>query len=340
MVRSSDGYDCPEAMMLTSDDALIVSGAIAGKEKTKDLFTIKLAAIDGKEQWTRTFDGGEGCGDRASAVIADATGGLLLFGTASPPKLRKHADLLFLSYSLGGELKWRKQHDLGEDSCETAKSIALLPDGDMLVLGNSSEGFSGGTIEYGRYSADGSVVWQNYFPETEDEESLYRGKELLTIRGGDGVALVSKGSSEGIAVFRFDAATGKIRWIRRAISSNGTQQGAQGMVLNRNGNPVILTKGKNRQKQDESCLAELNIEDGSTRWEQHYFGPDFQDFAPEHLAIGADGNLVVCGVLTILNPNHRTPPNPDQISRPEGYSDLGRAMVNREPCDERARALP
>jgi outer membrane protein assembly factor BamB len=300
-----NGHDCPETMMLTSDGALIVSGSIAGKDKTKDILTIKLDSVDGKEQWARTFDGGEGCGDQATTVIADSTGGITLLGSASPPKPRRHSDVLLLNYSLNGDLKWKEQHDTEDDVCDWGKSIALLSGGDMLVLGNTSESFSGGTILSARYSADGSMVWQKYFPQTDDEESSYRGKVVLAARGGDGVALVSKGFSDGLAVFRFDAATGEIRWIRRAISNKGTPQSGKGMVLSRNGNPVILAKAKNTRRQDESCLAELDIEDGSTRWEQHYFGSSGQDFSPEHLAIGADGNLVVCGVLDNFDFNRK-----------------------------------
>jgi outer membrane protein assembly factor BamB len=295
-----DGHDCPEAIMLTSDDSLIVSGSIAGKDKTKDILTIKLAAVDGKEQWARSFDGGGCCGDQAQAIIADSTGGITVFGSASLPAPRKDSDFLLLNYSLNGELKWKKQYDIGEETCDNPKSIALLPGGDMLVLGHTCEGLHGGTIHYARYSADGSVVWQKYFPQTEEDESLYRGRVVLADRGGDGVALISEGWADGIAVFRFDAATGEIRWIQRAISKNGTQRSAEGMVLSRSGNPVILAKAKNLQRQEESCLAELNIADGSTRWEQHYFGATSQDFSPEHLAVGADGNVIVCGKLTVF----------------------------------------
>lgn len=96
-----------------------------------------------------------------------------------------------------------------------------------------------------------------------------------------------------MAVIHFDGVTGERRWVRAAIAKQGKQKGGLGMMLSRNGNPVVLAKGTDLKGWfEKSCLAELDLFDGSPAWEQHY------DLAPEGIDQDMNGNFLVWGTYT------------------------------------------
>jgi len=283
------GHDYPTAMALTPDDSLVVAGVSAKSEKKKDFSMIKISCKLGQRLWEHHRSSLGCCGAFAESILVDKNGNITVFGNSHLPEPRGDSDLTVARYSPNGELAWMKQHDGGEEACDLPESIALYPDGSMLILGRISESLAGGIVYYEKLTADGELVWKKTIPESEDTPS--RGVALQIDKKGNGVALITQNLGEKMAVIHFDGVTGERRWVRTAIAEQGMQQGGVGMILSRNSNPVVLTKGFKGWDKD-SCLAELDLFDGSPTWEQHY------SLQPDGLNRDVNGNFLVWGTVT------------------------------------------
>jgi len=289
----ANGVDWPSAMTLASDGSPIVAGDSEGTEETFDLLTVKLSAKDGKQLWERRLNRSNCCGGESGSVITDHRGNVIVFGNSG---VRETADLITAKYSADGEVEWVKEYDGGMNVTDFAKAVAALPDGSLFVLADTGKTFKS-SVFYAKYSAGGEIVWKRQVPDAvaSNSDSIAvkvdnEGNGLLLMSG------ISNGRSE-VVVIRFDASSGEPMWIRKGISANGGQNKGVGMLLSRSGNPVILAEGFRALLAKESCLAELNISDGSTKWEQHYFGSRDQNFEPSGLAQDLSGDLVICGHL-------------------------------------------
>lgn len=286
--QASGGHDYPTAMALTPDESLVVAGVSGKSEKRKmDFSMIKISCKLGQRIWEYNRTSLGCCSAFAESIFVDKNGNITVFGNSHLPEPREDSDLTVARYSPNGKLVWMKQRDSGAEGCDMPESIALLPDGSMILLGRHSETLAGGTVYYERLSADGELVWREIIPESETTSS--RGVALQIDKKGNGVALISQ--SPGMAVIHFDGETGERRWVRTAITKQGKQKGGFGMILSRNGNPVVLAKGL-KGWSEESCLAELDLSDGSPTWEQHY------SLIPDGLDQDVNGNFLVWGSVT------------------------------------------
>lgn len=285
------GHDYPTAMALTPDESLVVAGVSGVPERKKDFSMMKISCKLGDRLWEHHQSSSGCCGAFADSILVDKSGNITVFGNSHLPEPRGDADLTVARYSPNGKLTWMKRHDGGEEACDLPESIALYPDGSMLLLGRISESLAGGTVYYEKLTADGELVWKKTIPESETDPS--RGVALKIDKKGNGVALISQNLGEKMAVVHFDGVTGERRWVRTAIAKKGKQKGGLGMTLSRNGNPVVLAKGTDFKGWfEESCLAELDLFDGSPAWEQHY------DLNPDGIDQDLNGNFLVWGTYT------------------------------------------
>jgi outer membrane protein assembly factor BamB len=285
------GHDYPTAIALTPDESLVVAGVSAKAKRENDFSMIKISCKLGERLWEHHRSSVGCCSAFAESILVDKNGNITVFGNSHLPQPREDSDLTVARYSPGGKLAWIKQYDGGEEGCDFPESIALYPDGSMLLLGRISESLAGGTVYYEKLTADGELVWKKTISESETNPS--RGVALKIDKKGNGVALISQNLGEKMGVIHFDGVTGERRWARTAIAKQGKQKGGLGMMLSQNGNPVVLAKGTDPKGWfEESCLAEMDVFDGSPAWEQHY------DLNPDGINQDVNGNFLVWGTYT------------------------------------------
>lgn len=188
------GHDYPTAMALTPDESLVVAGVLGVPERKRDFAMIKISCKLGDRLWEHQQRSSGCCGAVADSILVDKSGNITVFGNSHLPEPRGDADLTVARYSPNGKLTWMKQYDGGEEACDIPESIALYPDGSMLLLGRISESLAGGTVYYEKLTADGELVWRKTVPESETDPS--RGVALKINKKGNGVALISQNLGE------------------------------------------------------------------------------------------------------------------------------------------------
>jgi len=112
------------------------SFGVPGDYAMSDYATIAYSGT-GVPLWTNRYNGPENGGDQAVAVAVDASGNVFVTGTSAT-----------IAYSGAGVPLWTNRYHgpvNGNDAPHTKQSLAIAPDG-VVVVGWSSGDSSGGTI--------------------------------------------------------------------------------------------------------------------------------------------------------------------------------------------------
>jgi hypothetical protein len=139
-----------------SSGDVVVAGYCRGQFDTNgyriaDLYAAKYAAADGTLLWEQRYDGPAKGDDYASALALDGSGNVVVTGGSASGASRWNYDYYTAKYaSSDGALLWEKRYNGPANGSDSAKSLALGPNGLVAVTGNSShnrgEGFA--TIVY------------------------------------------------------------------------------------------------------------------------------------------------------------------------------------------------
>jgi uncharacterized delta-60 repeat protein len=125
---------------------------------TANLVTIKYDHA-GTVLWTRTYDAGSS--GQAAAMKLDATGNVIVTGSATPPD--SDSDFVTLKYSPGGNVLWIAQFGGMMDGWDYPYALGLDAAGNVYVAGTSSlpneenTGLSAFSIV--KYDASGNQLW-------------------------------------------------------------------------------------------------------------------------------------------------------------------------------------
>jgi len=106
-------------------------------------------------RWSRTHDGANRGDDRPVAMALDAAGNIVISGTST----RFGVDsFLTVSFDPAGELRWSRLWNHPDFSDAAARSLALAPDGRVVVAGTVDNG-SQTTGQVVAYDESGNELW-------------------------------------------------------------------------------------------------------------------------------------------------------------------------------------
>ncbi len=109
----------------------------------------------GALRWTRTHDGKDRSTDRPAAMALDGAGNIVISGTAT----RSGVDsFLTVSFDPAGELRWSRLWNHPKLSDAAARSLAVAPDGRVVVAGRVTNGSQSSGQIVG-YDEDGTELW-------------------------------------------------------------------------------------------------------------------------------------------------------------------------------------
>ena len=278
---------------------------------SQDLFLAKFGAGGGKE-WIRQRGPAA-----ARAVARDGSGNLYVAGsTGASLDGNPHAggaDVVVVKYDASGNRVWTSQ--FGTAGSDTANDIAVAPNGNVYVAGDTY-GDLGGATNAGNGDAflakvdpaDGTLVWV----ELVGTSSFEVGEGVATDNAGNvyvcGMTL--RGNLEGfpdppgppggedvfVASF-LDNGTSAVRnWLRQ----HGTDFDEYPVALGVSGGTLYIAGytdgdlgGQGNQGGQDVFLWRMSAADGSSLGTTLIGSPE-RDFA-EGLAIGADGSVYVAG---------------------------------------------
>lgn len=201
------GQDRPSAMATTADGGLVVvghsDGLLAGlpNRGLEDAFVLRFDAA-GTLVWARSI--ASNGTDHGYGVLVTPDGDVLVTGRTAgsdwSPVGGDPADAYLARFSPDGSLRWLRR--FGSSAYEYGRSLALTPDGNILVSGRTEGDLQGLANQGGfdgyvaLFSADGRHLGSRLHGTAGNDSA----NALLTLAGGDViVAGMTEGNLEGQA---------------------------------------------------------------------------------------------------------------------------------------------
>ena len=133
---------------------IYVAGEALSASNGTNFGTAKFAST-GALLWTAQYDGPAGGNDVAIALGVDSAGNVFVAGTSDGGATGNNFALI--KYNPGGSQSWAARYN--SFGADTAQDLALGPDGDIYVVGDSPGAGSGRDIVTVKFSPAGTVLW-------------------------------------------------------------------------------------------------------------------------------------------------------------------------------------
>lgn len=238
--------------------------------------------------WQYTFDGGNRALEDALAVaVDDRTGHVVAAGTLSDPDLRFTFFAAKVNRQHGHEI-WRFQLP---DASGRARSVALGPDGQVAVAGESTRG----QLTVVQLDAEtGAPHWVTRIP----------GGDAFGVAVDAAGDVIAAGVLDGqMGVVKLSGADGSELW-RAHPNAGGSRGQVRALALDAAGDPVVTGWSANADGRATMPVFKLDGADGEVAW-GHVIEPS--PFAPmdEGVAVAVDpsGDVVATGTIGIFADN-------------------------------------
>jgi hypothetical protein len=237
---------------LTGDGGLIVVGVYLD-----DLRALKMDR-NGDKIWERII----GESNSITSIVATQDGGLLGVGwTHAGPGGR---DMLLIKMGLDNDLEWKKFFG-GEDS-ESAESLAITKEGDILVVGTTSSHGPDRDVYLLRLKPDGERIWEKTFGTSDQDYA----EDILITDTGNYVVVAnsaSPGSEEGNASLLCIDHNGNVIW-EKILNHHGRDI-AHSIAANDEGYLIV---GDTIYGESELVFLIMIDSNGNEVWESEYEG--------------------------------------------------------------------
>jgi len=163
-VRRYDGpahRDDPATALAVSDDGsrLFVTGWSTGVGTGPDVATVAYDTASGAQLWVTRYNGPESANDYGSS-IAVSPDGSRVFVTGDTLDSSGLEDYLTLAYDAAtGSQRWVSRYAGPGHGTDTARSIAVSPDGSKVFVTGESNGGSPTYFDYATVAYDSTTGW-------------------------------------------------------------------------------------------------------------------------------------------------------------------------------------
>jgi hypothetical protein len=283
---------------------VIVGGNIDRKDnpQTWDLsefaYVRRIAQESGDVTWEKLF--GSNSLNRVRSLAADGNGNVYAAGYAYSDVGAGHVgegDVFVIKLAVAdGAVKWTR--GFGTPAMEVAHSVAVAPDGNVMIGGYTAGALAGNRVATGNgsdtfafklSSVDGSVLWQTQFGPGG-------GWGLAVDAAGDaivvGAANLTVPNPEGAGTFtvrKLSGANGSAIWTQRF--GTDSNDWARGVAVDPS-DDVLVTGAHDTQ----SAVMKLDGSDGSPLWVQHVGSMDV--FSDPAIAATASGTVLFTGTAS------------------------------------------
>jgi len=160
------GYDVARSVAIAENgDIIVVGGTESFGAGKADVWVLRLDE-NGNVKWQKTYGGSSY--DWGHAVAITDNGDVIVAG--STDSFGTHEDVLVLRLDTNGNVKWQKTY--GGSSDDDAYSVAIAPNGDIIVVGRTwSFGAGEDDVWVLRLDENGNVEWQKTYGGSDEEEA-------------------------------------------------------------------------------------------------------------------------------------------------------------------------
>jgi len=203
----STGQDGGEAMVLTSDGGIVITG-FKSAGNLKNVLLMKTDS-QGNELWSRTFD--LGLNDIGRSLRQTSDGGFIICGmTEVSPQI---FDPFLIKTDSEGTMQWYQQYDYGFGDDDKGHSVWQTSDGGYILAGQTwiIHGFFGSYDMYiVKTNANGNVQWSKIFYWEEEDNDIALSVQQLNDNGYI-IGGLTQSSSWASYILRTDS-LGNIVW--------------------------------------------------------------------------------------------------------------------------------
>jgi WD40 repeat protein len=296
---------------------VFVTGASKGTSSEFDYATVAYQAATGAQLWVKRYNG-PGNGDDEAVAVAVSPDGGKVFVTGSSEGTSSGLDYATVAYraSTGARL-WAKRYNGPGNGDDSAASLAVSPNGQMVAVTGQSPG-AGGRNDYQTiaYNATtGAQLWGSRYNGPADSTD---DADAVTV-SPDSTTVVVTGPSYGDASTDFDwatvayrATTGAQLWATRHNGPGNDLDQPWAMAMDPTGTRVFVT-GFSTGKTSEDCTTiAYRTTTGAQLWATGYNGPaNGQDNATD-ITTSPDGTKVF--ITGSTGGQGGGPPPPDYIT--------------------------
>lgn len=244
-----------------------------------------------KRPWTKSFDNAET--EQSNAITAN-NDSIIIVGT-QVDKGGKGFQAFIKSVSLGGKVRWHSV--FGEDDNETFEDAVFLPNGDIIVVGNTSKTFSLKKAIIARYSETGERVWVKQIDG--NSQSAFNAVKLL--KNGDLIAVGTiKNPSSGTDGWAVKLDTNGNVKTTKSLGGNGND-GFADVAEMHNGHLAFVGQKQRSGGNDANFWLVKTSPDGKVLLDRTPGGPRLDQF--HSVAATKSGELIIVGVTTSFGSN-------------------------------------
>jgi uncharacterized delta-60 repeat protein len=249
---------------------------------------------DGVLLWSNRLNGPGNINDYPNAIGVNSNGTVFVTGYAGISGIGNTSDYMTIAYSSAGAALWTNFYSGPGNGADQATALAVGPDGNVYVTGNSV-GING-NADYLTlaYSSAGVPLWTNRYGNTASSDDQAKGIAV----DNNGNVFVS-GTSSGVgtssdyATVAYSAA-GVPLWTNR-YGGNSIDE-ASAIVVDGGGNILVTGDSSGAASYDYATIKYSNA--GVPLWTNRYNGPSSGSDAAKAIAVDTNGNVFVTGFST------------------------------------------
>lgn len=285
----ANNIDEARSVAVDAGGNVIVAGRSYASATGFDYYTAKYAAMDGALIWERRYSAlASSQFDEASAIAVDTAGDVYVTGNSYSGT---NPDFYTAKYAAAdGAVIWEKRYNGPANNNDYGKALCVDTNGDVIVVGRSSNGANDDYYTAKYAAADGALLWeQRYNSGAADAPAAITSDP-------SGNVLVT-GFAQGLYchTVKYEGGTGLPLWSQRLTNSN--QNFDFPIAIDASGDVIVAAWLYVGGKTDFHTV-KLASENGELLWSAIYNGPvngNDQFYTRRALAIGPSGEIVVAG---------------------------------------------
>jgi len=264
------------------------------KSATTDYLTIKYNPVTGDTIWTKKFDGTFNGNDYGRLLSLDASENVFVTGVTY---YSGNDDMATVKYNSSGVLQWTKRYSGPGGYPDNPKDMIIDLSGNIFLTFASDFSYFG---KYGiiKYNQAGDSLWtRTYDFAVGNYETPYA---MALDNSGNVIVTGSSGyeNDADFGIIKYNS-SGVLQWARKFYGAQITEDRANGVVTDKNGNAYVIGKAKTGQGGDNIIITKYNPQ-GVQKWVYNR-GGSFSGYNAydegRAMTIDSSGNLYFTGTL-------------------------------------------
>lgn len=296
---SGNGEDIPIAICVDNSGNVFVAGE-SDTDPSATAVNIDYATVkynsSGVLQWSKTLNGSYNSDDKATAMLVNSSGNILVTGGSINNITMK--DAVTVQYDNSGNVIWSKTLSGVGDNSDNSNAITTDAAGNIYIAGYSVNTDTDRDMCTMKLNSAGDTLWISTYNGT----SNFTDEATAIALDPAGYVYVTgytknSGASYDFTTIKYAINTGDTIWVRKYNSPYGESDKAWSIALDAAGN-VYLTGQSDGDVSSVSnydfCTVKYNSS-GTLQWVNRYNGTANNDDIAHKIYVAQSGNIYVAG---------------------------------------------